>query len=435
MTCPILMIAAAASRQGKTLFTAALARYYRQQGYKVQVFKIGPDFLDPKILEQASGQSVHNLDLWMMGEEYCRSQLINARQKNDIVLVESVMGLFDHEPSNADFALLFDIPILLLIDASSMAASFAAVAWGLVSFQAKLRFVGIVANRVGSKTHEKLITKMLPSSIRFIGIIPRSQQMQLPERHLGLYQPEELSDFDTQLDLSATALSQLAAKISLLIQIKTSSLLGKGKLSPAPTSRNHKKIIAIAQDAAFSFIYQANLLALQSFGFDYVFFSPINDAALPDCDAIWLPGGYPELYAEGLSNNLSIKHAIIKHAQMNKPIYAECGGMLYLFDSIQTKQGDKYKMCGLLSGEAIMESTFQGIGLQKLCIFDDEIRGHSFHHARIKTTLSSRSVSEHQRMDKKGEIFYSEANIQASFLHCWFLSSEKITKNLFGVTA
>ena len=150
--CPIYMIAAPSSRQGKTLFTAALARYYQRQDYCVKVFKIGPDFLDPKLLESASGQAAENLDLWMMGQTYCHQRLQQARQTNDIVLVESVMGLFDHQPSNADFALRFQVPIILIADARSMGASFAAIAYGLVHLQPELHFVGIIANRIGSES-------------------------------------------------------------------------------------------------------------------------------------------------------------------------------------------------------------------------------------------------------------------------------------------
>lgn len=432
------MVAAPASRQGKTLFSAALARQYHRQGYKVQVFKIGPDFLDPKILEQASGKTVGNLDLWMMGELYCRQQIQNARQVNDIVLIESVMGLFDHQPSNADFSLLFDIPILLLINASSMGASFAAIAHGLVSFQPSLKFLGVVANCVGSNNHQTLITENLPDSINFLGSIPRDKRMKLPERHLGLYQPEEMENIDTQLDESADVLSQLAIKIHTQLRVKKNQIeskeSNKGKdfvsVVVKPSTKNKK--VAIARDAAFSFIYPENLKILESLGCDLVFFSPLKDKSLPSCDVVWLPGGYPELHAQELSNNTEMRQSIISHVKKNKVIFAECGGMLYLFESLKTKQGNRYPMCGLLLGKVIMEAKFQGIGLQKLDIFEGATYGHSFHHARINTPLKPFAVSQHQREGGIGEEVYRVGNIYASFLHCWLASSEMITKKLFG---
>ena len=430
MTCPIFMVAAPASRQGKTLISASLARLYQQQGYQVRVFKLGPDFLDPKILECASGQPVNNLDLWIMGETYCRTQLLEARQHNDIVLIESVMGLFDHQPSNADFARIFNIPIVLLIDASSMGASFAAIAYGMTHFYSDLNFLGILANRVGSNSHQQLIQQNLPTDINFLGAIPRDKRLEIPERHLGLYQPEEFKNINSYLNAAANVL--LEANISLPITPRKKNIITQ------VLPKNHKAnisshIIAVSKDAAFSFIYQANLDYLQSLGCEIVFFSPLHDNKLPNCHAVWLTGGYPECFAAELSQNIEMKKSITQHIEKDKPIYAECGGMLYLFDTLKTQQGNKHAMCGLLAGKVIMEKKFQGIGLQELTIFDDSIRGHSFHHARVETSIQPMQLSQHQRQSQQGEAFYANKNIYASFLHLWFAESKKITKELFRI--
>ena len=421
------MLAAPASRQGKTLITASLARLYQRQGYRVRVFKLGPDFLDPKILQQASGQVVNNLDLWIMGEEHCQNQLHKARQHNDLVLIESVMGLFDHTPSNADFAKRFNIPIVLLIDASSMGASFSAIAYGMTHYCPDLIFAGIIANRVGSKNHQQLIQKNLPKDFHFLGAIPRDKRLQLPERHLGLHQPEELDDFDTYLHAAADVLQESEISLPVSVNKRTHN---QNVEQPSITRKNPVRL-AIAKDAAFSFIYPDNLLSLQSLGYEITFFSPLHDKKLPNCDAIWLPGGYPECFAAELSNNKAMKQAIVEHVEKDKPVYAECGGMLYLFDTLLTKQGECYSMCGLLKGDVIMERKFQGIGLQQFAIFGDTIRGHSFHHARIETDLHAIQLSQPQREKKQGECLYANKSIYASFAHLWFASSETITKRLF----
>ncbi len=439
LLCPIYMIAAPASRQGKTLFTAALARHYLNAGYRVQVFKIGPDFLDPKLLAYASGQNVDNLDVWMMGQVYCQTRLALARRHNDIVLIETVMGLYDHQPSNADFALKFNIPILLLIDARSMGASFAAIAYGYCNLQVGLNIIGVIANRVSSPNHQQLIQTKLPAKIKFLGAIGNDVQMQLAERHLGLYQPHELQDLDNFFN-------QAAKKIPPAVMAKLKIFQKKDRLIPSNSEfqtqykeniNNDKKstpfIIAIANDAAFNFIYQGNLDFLAKCGCDWVFFSPLEDQQLPDCDAVWLTGGYPELYAEQLSQNTLMKAAIQQHVKQQKPLYAECGGMLYLAEQLCTHTGQSYPMCAVLSGQAVMAKKLQGIGMQRLNWGNKTIRGHSFHHARFDTHLPVKAYSQHRNKARQGEAFYQYGHICASFLHLWFASSATITRKFFGI--
>ncbi|WP_312207249.1 cobyrinate a,c-diamide synthase, partial [Pseudomonas kuykendallii] len=205
--CPALLIAAPASGQGKTTVTAALARLHARQGRRVRVFKCGPDFLDPMILERASGQPVYQLDLWMVGEAECRRQLWQAAQEADLILVEGVMGLFDGTPSAADLARTFGLPVLAVIDAAAMAQTFAAVAHGLATFRADLPFSGVLANRVGSARHAELLRASLPATRRWYGALPRAVGIELPSRHLGLVQAEELLDLDERLDSAAGALA------------------------------------------------------------------------------------------------------------------------------------------------------------------------------------------------------------------------------------
>ena len=208
--CPALLIAAPASGQGKTTVTAALARLHRRQGRRVRVFKCGPDFLDPMILARASGAAVYQLDLWMVGEAESRRLLWEAAGEADLILIEGVMGLFDGSPSAADLARRFGVPIMAVIDGSAMAQTFGALAHGLATFQADLPFAGVLGNRVGSPRHDEILRDSLPPSIRWYGALPRSAEVELPSRHLGLVQAEELKDLDARLDAAAEALAASA---------------------------------------------------------------------------------------------------------------------------------------------------------------------------------------------------------------------------------
>lgn len=205
--CPALFISAPASGQGKTTITAGLARYHRRLGRRVRVFKTGPDFLDPMILSRASGAPVLSLDLWMVGKDACRNLLAQAADEADLILIEGVMGLFDGTPSSADLATEFGVPVLAVISAKAMAQTFGAVAFGLANFRPQVPFHGVLANRVGSSRHAQMLEEALPATLRWCGHITASDEIELPDRHLGLHQAAEIDDLDARLDRAADALS------------------------------------------------------------------------------------------------------------------------------------------------------------------------------------------------------------------------------------
>lgn len=205
--CPAVLIAAPASGQGKTTVTAALARLHRNQGRKVRVFKCGPDFLDPMILERASGAPVYQLDMWMVGEQESRRLLWEAAAEADLILIEGVMGLFDGTPSSADLARHFGVPVLAVIDGTAMAQTFGALALGLARYQPDLPFAGVLANRVGTLRHAQLLEGSLTEGLRWYGALSRETGIELPSRHLGLVQASELNDLDVRLDAAAEALA------------------------------------------------------------------------------------------------------------------------------------------------------------------------------------------------------------------------------------
>ncbi len=423
--CPALLISAPASGQGKTTITAALARHYRQQGKNVRVFKTGPDFLDPMILEQASGQPVYQLDLWMCGEQHCRQLLYKAATDADLILIEGVMGLFDGTTSSADLAELFGIPVLAIINATAMAQTFGALAHGLATYRAGLPFAGVIANRVASLNHADMLRESLSEHVPCLGILNRDDEFELPSRHLGLVQAEEIADLDGRIEramrnLQENGFDYQPAPVSF-------------ELPPAsqPASDLLGVKIAVAKDSAFAFVYRANLELLEALGAELHFFSPLKDTSLPQVDSIYLPGGYPELHLQQLAENNEIKAAIRTHHAEGKPLVAECGGMLYLFNSLTDKDGLAAEMVGLLPGKAQMQKKLANLGLHSVDLPEGGLRGHTFHHSTLETELEPVTVSKSSRKRGLGEAVYRQQRLHASYLHMYFPSNPDACASLF----
>lgn len=424
--CPAVLIAAPASNQGKTTITAALARYHRNQGRVVRVLKAGPDFLDPMIHERASGQPVETLDLWMVGEEECQHRLFLAAQAADLVIIECGMGLYDGSPSSADLACHFGVPVLALIDGSSMAQTFGAIAFGLRHYRPEMPFAGVLANRVGSAYHAELLRDSLPDGMRYFGGIPRDERMVLPDRHLGLVQAAEIDDLDERLDAAADVLE--AAGVTEL----PDSVEFTDTEVPAPEPLLTGKTIAIAQDEAFSFIYKANCELLQQLGAELVFFSPLHDAEVPTADAMWLPGGYPELHLQALSSNSAMHESIRQFHQQGKPVLAECGGMLYLLNNLSDKGGNQSTMVGALDGDGVMQQKLAGLGMHWVSFDKGDLRGHAFHHSKMETNLEPSFISQRRHGKRAGEAVFSVGSLTASYMHFYFPSNPIVVAELFG---
>lgn len=424
--CPALFIAAPASGQGKTTVTAALARLHTRAGRRVRVFKCGPDFLDPMIHERACGQPVYQLDLWMGGEAHCRELLYRAAGEADLILIEGVMGLFDGEPSSADLAQRFGIPILAVINATAMAQTFGALAHGLATYRSELPFAGVLANRVASDSHAELLRNSLPAGMAWYGAVFRQEEnAALPARHLGLVQAQELADLDARLDGMADAIAKTSSA-----ELPPAVVFYPAGPQHAPEKLLAGKRIAIARDAAFSFLYRANVDCLTALGAELIYFSPLTDSALPTCDAVYLPGGYPELHLAVLANNISLKQSIEKHHVDHKPLLAECGGLLYLLDSLTDKNGQQAPMLGLLQGDAVMQNKLANLGLHSVVLPEGEVRGHTFHHSQTTSTLTPLTMTQGKR--GKAEPVYRDKKIHASYLHMYFPSNPTAIARLFG---
>lgn len=423
--CPALLISAPASGQGKTTVTAALARLHRTQGRKVRVFKTGPDFLDPMILSHAAGCDVEQLDLFMGSPELCKQQLWEAAGDADLILIEGVMGLFDGNPSSADLAELFGIPVLAVIDAGGMAQTFAALAHGLASFRPGLPFSGVLGNRVGSVGHGQMLAEALPAHLRWYGALPRDEAVSLPSRHLGLVQGDEIDDLEQRIERAAQALEQSAGnELPAAIAFEPQAI---DAIEPLLTGVR----IGIARDAAFSFIYPANLRTLQRLGAELVFFSPLTDRELPDVAALWLPGGYPELHLEALAANTALMEAVRAHQQAGKPILAECGGMLWLGEELTSLDGQTARLCSLLPSRARMQKRFAALGLQRLSLDGQELRGHTFHHSVTETDLEPIARGECPNGRRAAEPVYRQNRLTASYIHLYFPSNPAAVAQLF----
>lgn len=435
--CPAILIAAPASGQGKTTVACALARLHARQGRKVRVFKCGPDFLDPYWLTLASGAPVHQLDLWMTGDADCAERLHAAAQEADLIIVEGVMGLFDGQPSAADLAQHFGLPVLAVIDAGSMAGTFGALAWGLQHYREGLTFAGVLANRVASEGHAGMLEGSLRESAQWQGALMRNPSFVLPERHLGLVMDQELGDALQRLDAAADALAQTP-----LGQMGTEQLQAWAvPFAPAaaadkafPVGLLQGQTIAVAKDAAFCFIYAANIDCLQAMGAQLVYFSPLADSVLPACDALWLPGGYPELHAPTLAANSNLKKSLLLHVEAGKPVWAECGGMMSLFESITTPDGVCHPMWGLLPGRVAMQKRLAALGPQQLEMADGTLRGHTFHYSTCDTSLpvmTRTQAAPGRTLRGEGEALYAVGSVKASYFHAWFASHPLAAAQLF----
>jgi len=428
-TAPAALISAPGSGQGKSMITAALARLHRNAGRRVRVFKHGPDYLDPMVLAQACGHPAYQLHPWMTGEAECRWRLAEAASHADLVLVEGSMGLYDGEPSSADLAALAGLPAVPVIDAAGMAQTFGAVALGLARYEHPVTVRDVIANRIGGARHAEMLAESLPDEISLLGAVPRHPALAIPDRHLGLVQAGEIEDLDHRLDDAAR----------VLVEAGLDRLPGAVTISaprpPAPPALLTGRRIAVARDPAFAFIYPANLDLLTAMGARLHYFSPLGDDAPPEADALWLPGGYPELHAAALADNQGMRAAIQAHHAAGRPILAECGGLMYCMEALVDEAGRSHPMLGLLPGRTVMAGRLMGLGIQALGFTNGELRGHTFHHSRLEARRQPVTHTRRQRFDSAGEAVYRDGTLLASYFHGYFPSCPEAVAAIFDGVA
>ncbi|MGY3483268.1 cobyrinic acid a,c-diamide synthase [Bradyrhizobium sp. USDA 4011] len=391
-----LVISAPASGVGKTTLTLALARAYRNRSVRVQCLKSGPDYIDPAFHAVATGRASVNIDSWAMSREAI-ARLASRGADADLVLAEGSMGLFDgvamHGVSGtgatADIAEMMGWPVLLVIDPSGQAQTAAAVAAGLRDFRAGVRLAGVVLNRVASPRHEALVrAAMAGAGIPVLGALPRHAEIALPKRHLGLVQAEEQAEIDGLIDEAARFVAEHVDLDAVLKSARAwSPQSAVRSLDITPPGQR----IALARDAAFSFVYPHMLEAWRAAGAEIVTFSPLADEAPDaDADACWLPGGYPELHAARLAANKRFLGQLRAFAE-TKPVHGECGGYMVLGAALTDAEGVRHEMAGLLGLETSYAKRRMHLGyrLAELAAAmpghgpGARLRGHEFHYSTI----------------------------------------------------
>jgi cobyrinic acid a,c-diamide synthase len=402
-TISAFLIGGMASGCGKTTLTLGIMAALKFRGLVVQPFKCGPDFIDPSLHRMVTGHISSNLDLRMCGSDFCRDTFQRRLAAHDhgpagtVAVVEGVMGLFDGGPaSSAALALALDLPVVLVIDASSAAESAAAVLKGFEVFDPRVRIAGVIFNRVGSPYHRELIQEAVRQSCqaKILGFFPRDIRFEIPDRHLGLYMGEE-SPLDTG------QLQELAAAIEAHIDVDGLLSLASARISAAipapaaspPVCRSRSLKLAVARDLPFCFYYEDNLDMLQKAGFELRLFSPLYDRRLPeDMDALYLGGGYPELHAEALSRNTAMREAIAAWAASGGVIHAECGGFMYLCEELIDLEGKAHAMAGVFPATVRMRNRLSRLGyrrarLTRNCLWGKEgemLHGHEFHYSVVE---------------------------------------------------
>jgi cobyrinic acid a,c-diamide synthase len=426
-----LLIGGVSSGVGKTTFTLGLCGALRRRGLGVSVFKCGPDYLDPTYHRIASGRSVHNLDSWLMREPSLVSTF--RRHAGDVSLIEGVMGLFDgaspvsRAGSSAEIAGWLRAPIVLVCDASGMARSVAALAHGFASFDPEVSVSGLICNRVGSRGHLALLERALGSrpglAPPLLGGLRKHGGPRFPERHLGLQTAREL-ELAPAIEAWAEQVESWCDVDGLLALARSAPELGalpEISASAAPCCR-----IGVADDAAFHFYYEANLHLLERAGAELVRFSPLTDASPGDVDGVYIGGGYPELYARELSQNHSMLASLRAHARRGRPLYAECGGLMYLSEAIATLDGAEHEMLGLVPGRARMTSSLQALGYVEAQTRDDSplgpagttFRGHQFRYSCFESpSVPTRYTLTVARSGASLAEGYGQGHVLGSYVH------------------
>src|SRR5436190_7262909 len=432
MSARALIIAAPRSGSGKTTVTLALLAALARRGVAVRAAKAGPDYIDLAFHAAATGAQACNLDSWAMPPALLDALVHEAAGNADVLLIEGVMGLFDGIAgapgrcgSTADLAARFRLPVLLVLDVSGQSQSAAAVVRGFAAHDPSVRIVGVVLNRVGSERHRKLVADAIAAlSIPIVGAVPREESLRLPERHVGLVQAGEHTDLSGRIE----ALAQMAERcLDLQADIAAAAPPTLGAACEIASLRPPGQIIALACDAAFTFVYPHIVEGWRRAGAQVVPFSPLADEPPPDaCDCCWLPGGYPELHAGTLAAASRFRAGLARFAQ-TRPVHGECGGYMVLGEGIEDARGDRHSMTGLLGHATSFAKRKLQLGYREARLLCDgplgcagsRVRGHEFHYASLTANGCDAPVSE--LTDGQGRVLgpsgSRRGNVSGTFFH------------------
>ena len=451
MNIPRIVIGGLSSGSGKTTSVVALIVALRARGLKVAAFKCGPDYLDPTYHARAAGSASHNLDSWLMGRDGVLATFAHAARGADVAIIEGMMGLFDgasatsDEGSTAQIAKWLGAPVLLALDASAMARSIAAVAHGFRTFDADVKLAGLIANGIGGKGHLELLG-MATAPFPIVGGFPRRAELAFPERHLGLVTASRETVPDALLhQWGEMAREWFDLDAVLAIAHSASALPVPPTEAPAIPRRCR---IGIAFDRALHFYYEDNLRRLERLGAELVRFSPLTDSELPDVDGLYFGGGYPEVYAVELAENSGMRSAVRAFASNGKPIYAECGGLMYLAAAILTRDGKRHEMAGLIPVDTVMSERLQAIGYVDVETQEPTVlgpakirfRGQQFRYSEprllVENPRCSYTVTDVYSGRSQAEGYRGAfTNVLASYVHAHWASNPAVAESFVNVCA
>lgn len=432
------IISALNSDSGKTVITAALINLLQKKGYKIGSFKVGPDYIDPMFHQKITQNTCFNIDLWAMPRTRVQATIKYLLQNNDWVIGEGVMGLFDGSQSigfsTAHVATLMNMPVILIVNCHRLAETILPIIQGVLDQQKQFKVIGIILNQVGSERHAQILLKSLQAiNVPILGYLPRLEDFVFPHRHLGLHQPTNINDFHKKIDDVSHLLARYL-NLDLLIKIIEKNSLTKNNLAQTIPYPNTSlpilgQRIAVAFDNAFSFVYPTLLESWRLAGAEIFLFSPLaNQQPASHVDAVYLPGGYPELYLKEISQNTSFLNALKKlSTHSSTTIYGECGGFMVMGQSIEDEAGNLWPMAGLFDLVTSMKHKKLVLGYRKVETLQETVfgqkgcyyRGHEFHYAR--STNSSSDQPLFKMMDSQGDLLENvglqRKNTLGSFIH------------------
>lgn len=443
-----LVIAGTHSGAGKTTVTAGLLAALTRKGFKVQPFKVGPDYIDTGYHTVAAGRASYNLDSWMLPQPNLM-QLFNHGMKGmDFGVIEGVMGLYDGvgstpEGSTAEMAKLLNAPVLLVVDAGGMSGSAAAQVLGYKSFDEDLRLAGIIVNNAGSEHHYKLVKEVVQAytGVPVLGFLPRDKSVELPSRHLGLLPADEMERHAEVIDRAATLVEKWVDLDQVINLGRKAGPLPP--VSPPAFARGRPVKIAVARDESFSFYYRGALELLAGLGAELQHFSPLQNDRLPEgIDGIYLGGGFPEVFARGLAANKGLREDIRSNLEKGLPCYAECGGFMYLTECIIAKNGEKHPMTGFFDGQTVMTDRLQRFGYVNIEFTGENVlgkkgqaaRGHEFHHSIVEgITYPATYLVKSAFSGRQWSCGYRRANTLAAYAHIDFWGYPDLARHFLDV--
>jgi cobyrinic acid a,c-diamide synthase len=439
------LISAPSSNSGKTTLTLGLLRALREQGLGVQAFKCGPDYIDTIHHSTAAGRPGLNLDTFMASEAHMRDVYAYYASHADVSVTEGVMGLFDGadkmKGSSAEIASLLDIPVVLVINAQSMAYSAAPLIYGLKNFYPGIRVVGAIFNFVSTESHYRFLQDACADAgVEALGYLPKNEDLHIPSRHLGLHISAE-TDYE-QIIRKLAKIIPRTVNLDKLLEItavccssENEPVLEKQSQSYLGNSHLGNLKISVAYDEAFTFLYHQNIECLRAFG-EVQWFSPLNDKALPETDLLYLPGGYPELFATELSRNQSMLESIRSYCANGGLAYAECGGLMYLGRELTDSKGHVFKMAGVLDLTTTLQRSKMTLGYRVMHCDGLEMKGHEFHYSSLQEQFVQAPLAQmtNARGVQVDTQFFRSKNTFASYAHFYWADKPEFIQNLINKT-